>query len=379
MRIIQEYYFKTGTKIPFSELPSLIHSFFKENGTSYNTFLYYFSDLAWDWENSDLSKKGVLKLHKDCPQLGEINFLEGKRIGAFDTYFISNIASYAGNTEEYVLPLMKKIHKYYGMSDNDLYFFDADFFGKVIPWGRDTSIAEEKYKDTNVPCDYNRLLSYQPYGSGVRIHRDCFDTFLILSVDVLIDGKMYDADDIAEIMKKHLSGIKYRKSTSTVIPDEERRETENKIDIMNNKAKSLIQSVGEYYEKIMTSADYQNKESSRYSIAPTVKKYAKQYGYEYNNVYSGVYYLEKRTKKGPIIRLVVDSGPSRYSVDFILRIVGIEYEHQLFYTMQTPTNQESFDLCALKFFQLAVDFENRFYPMFSEIFPPVPKWFIAVD
>ncbi|MBR4256185.1 MAG: hypothetical protein IKQ18_03400, partial [Clostridia bacterium] len=83
MRIIQEYYFKTGTKIPFSELPSLIHSFFKENATSYNTFLYYFSDLAWDWENSDLSKKGVSKLHKDCPQLGEINFLEGKRIGAF--------------------------------------------------------------------------------------------------------------------------------------------------------------------------------------------------------------------------------------------------------------------------------------------------------
>ena len=370
MRIIDEYCFKTGTQIPFSELPDIIHSFFTETGVSYNKFLYYFGDIVC--RGDVLSKRGCVKILKDCPKLGELTLCEGEKAGSFNNYFISNISSYSENMENDILPLMKKIHKYYGMSENVLYYYDVDFFGKVIPFGRDTSIAEERYAKANVSCDYNYSLYSQPYGSGIKIYRDCLDTYLLLSVDVLIDGKVMDSSHFAEMLQKHLPGIKRSDSQKFILTQHELKETEEN----NKKAGGLIRSIREYYDSIMPSSGRQNGFSSKFAMAPTLKKYAKKYGYIYENVYSGVYCLEKAPGTGPIIRLTVDSGPSRYSADFILEITaGPGYEHQLFYTMQTPTDQESFDICVDKFFDLVNDFESRFYPELSEIFPPVPAWY----
>ena len=108
-----------------------------------------------------------------------------------------------------------------------------------------------------------------------------------------------------------------------------------------------------------------------------MKKAAKKRGYQYNNVFSGTYCLTKKIDNGPVICLGVDSGPSHFSVDFFISLQGIGYDHRLFYSMQTPTDQGSFESCSEKFFSVVDDFENQYYRNVKELFPSVPDWFVA--
>ena len=68
---------------------------------------------------------------------------------------------------------MKKIHKSYGM-DSDLYYFDIDFSGRIIPWERDLSVN----------------TADRPVGSGIRIHHGSSDKYLSMSSDRVLNVRM---------------------------------------------------------------------------------------------------------------------------------------------------------------------------------------------
>ena len=141
MRLIRNYFFKIGTKIPFSEWPEIVHQFLLENHIISHRFLYYFEDILCYNENKEdaMPKCSCTKILKDCPSLGEIRYHNGKAHGRSDILYLSNIDRQDSFSEEKLLPLMKKIHRRYGFSESDLYYFDIDFFGKRTYFARDYS------------------------------------------------------------------------------------------------------------------------------------------------------------------------------------------------------------------------------------------------
>ena len=66
MRRIRYYVFKAGTKLPFAELPALIHQFLDEQGLKSASFLYYFEALEFEG-----SVNPCRRIYKDIPMIGE--------------------------------------------------------------------------------------------------------------------------------------------------------------------------------------------------------------------------------------------------------------------------------------------------------------------
>ena len=132
MRLVKNYFFKIKTKIPFSELPEIVHRFLSENHLTSHRFLYFFEDLLSfnDTKDEALPRSGCAQILKDCPSLGEIRYYNGRSDNGFDKLWLSNIDRSEDFPESNLLPLMKKIHRRYGFSESNLYYFDIDFFGK---------------------------------------------------------------------------------------------------------------------------------------------------------------------------------------------------------------------------------------------------------
>ena len=372
MRVINYYSFKTGTKFPFSELPSIIHTFFEKSGTAFGAYLYCFKDL--DFMQRDLSRSGCGRILKDCPRLGKIRYFEGKKIGIFDEVYLSNIDDCRENLENDLLPLMKKIHRNYGFSDSDIFYYDVNFFGKVLPYGRDLTVVKERYKETDVLPDDHYCLELQPYGSGIHIHRDISGASLVLTVDILHDGKMYDPTAYVHTMKELLPGVKCA-AGQRVFPDQKDRAETEKSD---RAAAALLEEARSAYrypepEELFFA---QNFSSPKYSLAPKMKKAAKQRGYTYHSEGNFEFVFEKRTGAGPIIQLGALTGPHHCNTDLWLTICGVGYTENIIYRAETPDGQEELDACIDRFFADVDDFEKRFYPELSKIYPTAPDWLI---
>ena len=371
MRVVDIYRFDTGTKIPFSELPDRIRAFLDDTRLNYTTFLYYFSDLVSC--NPDFSKSGVAKFLKDCPVAGPVRILRGEAMGGYDKYWISNISEFTGNLDDKILPLMKKIHKYYGISTSDLYFYDIDFWGDPIPWERDLSGVDERCRQFNYTPDYDYSLNYQPLGSGIMINRDVFGASLTLSVDRLYRDEAKETEPYAEELKKHLDGTKYDKTQKIKLDPEDTDEAEK----CNQKAAALLDEIRSRFKDALPSSERLTHVYESYSIAPTLKKYAKGHGYNYCNVFPGVLFIEKRTEKGPVIGLITIRRPGFSEVTVTLSVEGIGYRHVLLTSSLTPDDQESFDSYMKKVFSLVEEFERYYYPALAEIYPTVPDWFVT--
>ena len=371
MRVVDIYRFDTGTKIPFSELPDRIRAFLDDTRLNYTTFLYYFSDLVSC--NPDFSKSGVAKFLKDCSDAGPVKTLKKEAQGGFDKYWVSNIPEFTGNIDGKILPLIKKIHRYYGMAESNLYFYDIDFGGDLIPWERDLSIVDKWYSESVYPPDYDYMLNYQPLGSGIMINKDVFGASLTLSVDGLSRGEIKKTEPYAEELKKHLDGTKYDKTQKIKLDPEDTDEAEK----CNQKAAALLDEIRSRFKDALPSSERLTHVYGSYSIAPTLKKYAKGHGYNYYNVFPGVLFIEKRTEKGPVIGLITIRRPGFSEVTVTLSVEGIGYRHVLLTSSLTPDDQESFDSYMKKVFSLVEEFERDYYPALAEIYPTVPDWFVT--
>ena len=135
MRPINPYCFSIGTKIPYSDWPEIVHQYLDRPGISFRRFMYHFKDLFNFYETVDekWSHGSCAKAVRDCPAPGEIHFLNGSAYGTLDALWLGNIDSETACTEADLLPLMKKIHRRYGFSETNLYYYDIDFSTMLFP------------------------------------------------------------------------------------------------------------------------------------------------------------------------------------------------------------------------------------------------------
>lgn len=373
MRVIKNYYFSIGTKVPFSELPEIVNRYLAENNLKSNTFMYYFEDLpACNITSEYIQKKSSCsKILKDCPSLGEIRLQKGSRYGHFDKLWISNIDKVKSFSSDTILPLMKKIHRRYGLTDCDLYYFDIDFFGKRTSFERNYRAAENLCEES-FPFDKTVQIEDQPYGSGIRLHRDILaDNYLSLSVDILHNGKIMNATPYYDSLQKLLPKIKSDSSVTVYLTEEEKKKYEK----YSEAATSLLDKCRSFFSERLTDKEEQNMFESNYSIAKPMKKLAKQFGYSYEFTGYGSYASEKRTEKGNILFIDIDSGPSHYAFNVQITYQGLGFFHCLGVASFTPVDQQGTDECLKGVFDAVSDFETELLPALDSCFPETPDWF----
>ncbi|MBE6564057.1 MAG: hypothetical protein E7655_02120 [Ruminococcaceae bacterium] len=374
MRVIKNYCFKIGTKIPFSEWPSIVQRFLSDNHLTDHRFLYYFEDSVRDAASE--SRYGCERILKDCPSLGDIRYYYKDSNGQMDRW-LSNIDRQESFPKEKLLPLMKKIYRSYGFFESRLLYFDIDFFGKKTHFERDFSRAKQEAERKQTPLDPTFQIKHQPYGSGITLYRDCCggssSSYMVLSVDLLHEGQVLDATPYYESMQALLPDIKTITSLNVYFSEEELRE----IEAVNRAAEPTIEKCRAFFEDRLPDTRKQNNFPSKYSVAKPLKKLAVRYGYAYKLIWNGgVYALEKRTARGNVMHLAFDSGPSHYDVDVILSFQGIGFYHRLGISGQTPTNQSETDAYFEKVMSIVSDFEKTMLPDLDGLFPESPNWFI---
>lgn len=379
MRAIKTWRFNIKTKIPFSEWPTIVHAFLNECNLSYSRYMYYFEDYADSSEptGEPSVRCGCRRILKDLPSLGEIRYHGYAKYLMSDSFWLSNIDCESSVSEADILPLMKKIHRSYGIPDCYLYYYDIDFLGCTIPFERDYSIAEKMCLVKGMDYDPTRLIEFQPYGSGIVLHRDvCGENYLDLSIDILHDGKENDPEPYFRKMRELLPNVRYTESMKIYMTDEEKQQIEE----ANRNAVPIIGKASDYFLRFVCSKEKQNTFSSSYSLAPKLKKLSKKYGYQYRKTNENYYFLiEKRTERGNVLQLCVYTGPSHYYLCFDLFFQGIGFRHSLCGSMQTPADQQEADECLEKMFKVLSEFEEDILPELDALFPPTPHWFVAED
>lgn len=376
MRLVKNYVFNIKTKIPFSEWPEIIHRFLSENRLTSHRFMYYFMDIIGSIAPEDEvpAHSGCARILKDCPSLGEIRYtnLRGPK-----SLWLSNIDRQDDFPESRLLPLMKKIHRRYGFTESNLYYFDIDFFGNRTHFERDYSAALRWSTSSKTPFDPTQSIEYQPYGSGITIHRDiCGENYLKLSVDLLHNGRVMDPTPYYEAMQKLLPKIKAVTSLKIYLTEAEKLRFEE----INRSAAPTLQKCRHFFNERLPFTASQNNFPSNYSVAQPLKKLAKKYGYTYKLVWNGgVYSLEKRTAKGNFIFIEAYCGPSHYDLGVGVSYQGLGFNHSIGRSNQTPTNQQEADAFLESILSSVSEFENTLLPELDSLFPETPAWFIPSE
>lgn len=374
MRVIQTYTFHMSPKMCYSDYPSIAHRFLEEQKLVSHRFLYFFNELIFQklYEET-LATGSCARAVKDCPALGKIRFLDGSCYGMAAALFVSNIDMDTGCTEADILPHMKKIHRRYGLSESDLYYYDIDFFHHVIPCERDMTYAESRAEYFQRDLDPALLLQNQPYGSGIRLHRySTGGNYISLSIDLLHNGKIHDATAYFDAMKALLPHVHPTVSMQIYLTKEEKRV----IASWDKQIAPVLQKSRCFFSERFPTKDRQNNYLSNYTIAPKLKKLAKRYGFLCHYEGFGVYVLDKRTPRGHALRLWVDSGPSHYDTTYHVNIQGIGFCHELCNSMQLPTNQAESDECSEKMLLVLSEFEKTLIPELDPFYAETPNWFV---
>lgn len=363
MRLIKSYCFNVGTKIPYSEWPSIIHQFLAEQNLTSHRFMYHFEDFLDRNESfEEMSKRrGCAKLLKDCPELGEIRLLENKRPYGAHTMCLSNIDLDNDITDAPLMPLMKKIHRRYGMVECNLYYYDIDFFGEVIPIVREPSEA--------FFCSF--------YGSGITLSRDiCGDNFISLDIDLLHNGIVMDATPYYEALHALLPKVRASEQLTVFLSEEEQR----RVDAATQAAAPILEQCRAFFTDQFSESVPQNRFESYYSIAKPLKKLARQYGYTYKKIYqSYVFSIEKRTTRGNVLFLEVQTNPSHLELNYRLSFQGVGFKHTLGRSFQAPSDQADVDASLEHVLLVLTEFEQTMLPELDAQFPETPDWFVPTD
>lgn len=379
MRAIMTRRFYIKTKIPFSEWPTIVHTFLDECNVSCSRYMYFFQDFAGSRKSTDeqSNRCGCRRILKDLPSLGEIRYHGYAKYRMSDSFWLSNIDGESSVSEADILPLMKKIHRSYGFADCNLYYYDMDFFGHTIPFERDYSIAEKMCRAKGMDYDPSMLIEAQPYGSGIVLHRDvCGENYLDLSVDLLSGGKEYDPEPYFKKMLELLPNIRYTDSTKIYLTSEEKQQFEE----VNRHNAPIIRNASDYFDRFISSKESQNRFTSSYSLAPKLKKLSKKYGYQYRKTNDNYCFLiEKRTERGNVLLLCVYTGPSHYDLSFRVSFQGLGFRQILCSCRQIPTDQQEADECLENMFDVFSNFEADLLPELDKCFLPTPVWFVAED
>ena len=377
MRVIQTYIFRMSAKTPYSDYPSIARRFLEEQNLVAGRFLYYFDELivSKSYEEA-ISKGSCAKAVKDCPALGDIHFLNGIDYKLGQSLFLSNIHDSTDCSEADILPHMQKIHRRYGFCESDLYYYDVNFFQDIIPYERDLSRAKNRAAYFQLDLEPALFLCEQPYGSGIRLHRSIAGgNYISLSVDLLHNGKIHNATPYFKAMQALLPRIRPDIRMKIYLADAEKQE----IAYWDKEIAPALEKARTFFNERYPTTKKQNHSPSTYTLAPQLKKLAKQHGFSCRFEGLGIYTLDKRTVRGHVLRLAVDSGPSHYDTTYRLTIQGIGFSHSLCMSMQCPSNQAESDACSEKMFSNISEFEQTLLPELDIFYEETPNWFIPTN
>ena len=374
MRVIQTYIFRMSSKTPYSDYPAIARRFLEEQNLVAHRFLYFFDELLYlkSYEEA-LSSGSCAKAVRDCPALGKIHFFNGSDFKLGQSLFVSNIDVSTDCTEADILPHMNKIHRRYGFFESDLYYYDVNFFQDVIPYERDLSRAKSRAAYFKRDLDPTLFLCEQPYGSGIRLHRGIAGgNYISLSTDLLHNGKIHDATPYFKSMQALLPRIRPDIRMDIYLTDAEKQE----IAYWDSQIAPALEKARTFFNERFPAVKKQNGFPSTYSLATQLKKLAKKHGFSCRFEGLGTYALDKRTARGHVLRLTVDSGPSHYDTTYRLSIQGIGFSHSLCMSMQFPTNQAESDACSEKMLSIISEFEQTLLPELDVFYEETPNWFI---
>lgn len=360
MRYIKTYRFEIRAKIPFSEWAEIVHRFLEENGLHSGAFLYYLEQ----WINPEQNSRSACEAAiKDCPSFGTIHYLQDD-IGT--RAYLSNLSGGEAFDEAQIRPLMKKLHKWYGFSEIDLYYADIDFFQRLIPLARETR-----------PARQNKRLS-APVGSMLHLHRDCLSTnHLDLSIDVLHDGQLLDPDPYLATMKALLPKIRVREFSRFLFTEEERAAMDERAE----RAADSELSCRSWFNLRLYRFHRKNAQEGRWSVPSAMKRTAQKYGFRYEYPGDSVYLLRKQTLDAHWFQLEILGGPaldvSYISVSLDFQTLG--HRTKLFHTTSfAPVSQEDLEAFLDHIIRLIAQFEAELLPCLTEPFPPAPDWFLPL-
>ena len=372
MRLIKTYRFFIGTKIPFSLWSDLVHRFLEDQGLSSGRFFYCFIEgLCGTPEENQRrleareSAGPCAKALRDCPDFGEIRPDRDGR-----SLYLSNITTGTSFREETLLPLMKKLHRWYGFSECDLYYADIDFFGRTIP----TDLR---------PAGAAGSTNFMPRGSVIHLHRDILGwNILDLQLDLLEGDRAEDPTPYRDAMCALLPGIRYESWTRIVCTEEE-RET---LEALAERATPLERECRAFFGEKVYAFRRRNEREGKISVSTVLRKQAKKHGllFEHDKGFDQPYLLSRRAAGGHWLQLSVD-GPAQPglaihmdSIGFRLAFQTLGYRCLLLRTQFGPCSSEDLEAFVDHLLTLAERFEQEAFLGLAAVFPPCPAWFTPI-
>ena len=348
MRVIKNYNFNIGTKIPFTVFPQIIKTFMEKQNLRYKKFLYSFED--------DFITNSCSRAMKACPKFGPI-IDAPKGCGSYQ--YLTNIGCDSPVTEEDILALMPKIHRSFGFSESKFIYSDVDFFSRLIP-------SETEYETKSFPVF--------PKGSNIIFSRDSVfkDSMITLQIDILDGEKLLDASSYRDAIAELLPKIKHKERTEVFLSSEENSKIENNLE----KAKPFALEIEAHLtEKIC--GKYKNvKDSSCFNFAPVLKKFCKEYDWEYVCYDSFEFFVRKKLQGGNYLHLLIDIAPSRFRVSPKLSLCGIGFDIPLFGEEFLPKTEEDIKGYYRNFFEAVAEEEKSAFPELEKFFERSPDWFV---
>ncbi|MBQ2110466.1 MAG: hypothetical protein II191_01830 [Clostridia bacterium] len=370
MRAIRTYSFDIKKKIPFSELPAVAHKFLDKEDLSVGRFLYCLESLDLERYQTEKKVNPCLRAVKDCPKLGIVKKLSNSVM--FDKLLVDNVTADTECTEADIAPFFKRFERTYGAMDTNFFYYDVDFFGKVLPFLRDRSrLNPNLFLNSDEPC-----LADQIYGSGICIYRtDMGYTGVELGIDILHEGVLYNPEPYYRSMCELLPGAISRTELRVFLTDEETKE----IGRLRTLGEPIIAECSNYLKERLPSKNRQTLSFPNYKIAPVLKKLAKQQSYVYSYTPVGFYELSKRLPRGHFLKIEVISHPSHWDTILSLDLIGLGFKHRLVSARETPENQAELDAWLRYAFSVFAEFEGKYSAELDSLYKETPDWFDKVD
>lgn len=354
MRRIRYYVFKAGPKLPFADLPAIVHRFLDEQGLKNASFLYHFKALEFQGKTNPCQR-----LYKDIPSIGEPEIVNRK--GSYARQVITNMTGRPGVDEEAILPFMKKIARTYG-TDAKICYFDVDFHGKLI---------FHAYKE---PRNEHQDESVLLYGSGIIIEKDVFGAKVSLCVDEIIDGIYYDSKPYFDAFRALLNGQRCSIESIDVIYTPEELANAHRL---SDNCRSAVEKARAFFRKRVNNLTCGGKSSGICvcSATPALKKEAKKRNYVYKG--SGGFGWFEATKKTPNGNEMVFTfdHPQFFEVRIGLTFHAPGVQKSLFFVTAFPEKQQDYDDFVAFLFNTTDEYVSTLLPELDGYFTETPVWF----
>ena len=370
MRVINEYTFFYGTKIPFSEIPERIHLFLDSMELKCNRFMYSFEDIIPHNGPQTWVTQGCKRILKDCPELGEIRIKHDE----YDDYpFITNLDG-ESFPEEKLLPFMKKIHKRYGLFKTYLFYSDIDFFGEIIP-----------YEQPEIKNDNFNAFSYFYNNTGIRVFRYGLpqDNSISLRVDSLFDGELRDTTPYYNALRAVLPKMRSYHESVLILTEEEKAILNGN----NQKAAPILKNCVEFFKRRIPEKYKVPKSTESLGMAKIMQQLAETNGYSYKRTGNGEYRATKRTSRRAAVFVELSISAEPYTsfandwdgVSIVVSFQGVGYKHELFCDLDIPRNRKAIILRLNETFEAIREFEEYYLDDLDACFEENPDWFEPSD